>query len=601
MEQRITALGPGSAPQDWRDAASFISAPYWTAGRHIIDGPGQTQIVLDVLPTIAARKGLVSAIVFLSDEEDGPDKPVETRIEEIAHQMGPHLVVMRGAFLPDSVTGIMSELKRRLSGPILFVGYGKHGLTASLLSGQLEGSSALVVNPMSFPPDDKEEQKELSPLEDSPSRNQAARVFIFQSITADVDMKKVAHYLDVHDFTHRGNGLYVNEKFQAFVISCVDPNNPGTFDRLLQQLLTGISDPSRSPRNVYNQILEDDLIPRDFSTLPMDLRDLWDSGKMSPRITVVADPMTTHVDITTGEKPRGYGALKMEVSLIHEGQKIARQESTDGHCLMQGNGDTVEVKFTDGFGNFLGTRSVGPRVAEERRDPRIFVLGSCVSRDAFDLPGAPELVDYRARTALGSAFATPTKFMDRVNIELNPSAFQRRMVATDLEKGLEGLLVDSSFDFLLLDLIDERLQMIRHDGSYVTYSPELQTCGIVPNPDDLVEVGSSEYFEAFVAGLEKLLAIVPAEKIIVNQVYWAEKTLDGEPVGSPDQTHKHNRILDKLYRQLRRQPGIHFVTYERSDFVSDAQHKWGPSPFHFGPKLYERTIRGIERVSNGEQ
>ncbi|WP_427007073.1 DUF6270 domain-containing protein [Pseudarthrobacter sp. H2] len=601
MEQRPTALGPGSASHDWRDAASFIGAPHWTSGRHTIDSLGENRIVLDVRPAIAARKRLVAAIVFLSDAKDEPGNYAETYLEKVANQVGPHLLIMRGTNPSGNVMEIMSELRGRLNGPILFVGCGKHALAAIALSNQLEGASALVVNPTSFPSDDTGTQKILNPPGDSAGKNRAARVFIFQSITADLKMKEVARYLDAHDFTHRGNGLYVNDKFQAFLISRLDSSDRGAFDRLLQQLLTGISDPSRSPRSLYNEILERDLIPRDFSALPMDLRDLWDAGKISTQITVTADEMETHVDITMGEKPRGYGALKMEVALIRGGQSIVRQELTGGQCSMLGKGDSVEVKFTDGFGHYLGTKSVDSHGVKKPLKTRIFILGSCVSRDAFDLQGSPELVDYRARTALGSAFATRTKFIDNVNLELNPSAFQRRMVVTDLDKQLDDLLIGSSFDFLLLDLIDERLQMIRHDSSYVTFSPELQTCGVMPNPKDLVEVGSAEYFEAFVAGLEKLLAIVPADKIIVNEVYWAENTLDGELVGSPDQTQKHNRILDRLYRQLRRQPGMHFIAYDRSDFVSDPQHKWGPSPFHFGPNLYERTIRGIERVANGEQ
>lgn len=598
MEQGTTALGPGSAPSHWRDAASFTRAPNWTSGRHTIDRLAENQIVVDVRAAIATRKNLVSAIVILSNRIGGADNRVQTLIEGLADQIGPHVLVVREPILSNAMNEIMSELTSRINGPILFVGYGSQALDAIALSNQVESASALVINPMSVLSEEMAERWMDKPLDTSPGGNRTARVFTFQSITSDTNMKLVARYLDVHEYTHRGNGLYVNAQFHSFVLSHLQPSDHLSFERLLRHLVAAICNPLRSPRSLYNELLEQNLIPRSFSSLPMDLRDLWDSGKISAEVNVSTDDTMTHVSIIMSGKPRGYGALTMEVIVVRGGEQIARRELDGESCSLPGKADSVEVKFKDGFGHLLGTLSVDECVEINKSKTSIFILGSCVSRDAFDLDNSPELIDYRARTALGSAFAASTHFIDTVELELNPSAFQRRMVETDLEKQLADVLAGSAFDFLLLDLIDERLQMVRHDNSYVTYSPELQVCGFVPDPKDLVEVGSSEYFEAFGVGLAKLLTIVPADKIIVNQVYWADITLAGEPVGNADQTHKHNQILDRLYRQLRRQPGIRFIVYDRSEFVSDPQHKWGPSPFHFGPNLYAQTLRGINRVAN---
>lgn len=228
---------------------------------------------------------------------------------------------------------------------------------------------------------------------------------------------------------------------------------------------------------------------------------------------------------------------------------------------------------------------------------KIFILGSCVSRDAFELSNSPELVDYRARTALGSSFAPRTAISDSVDLNLNPSPFQRRMVESDIEKLLSATLSSAQFDFLLLDLIDERLPMIRHGDSYITSSPELHACGLKPSPEDLVEVGSEEYLCAFRAGIANLISVVPAERIIVNEVYWATRTSDGVEIGSQPWTAKNNAILKTLYNELRLQKGISFISYPESSFAADPDHKWGVSPFHYGVQLAKQTIDGIYNVA----
>jgi hypothetical protein len=601
LEQLITTTGPGSAIHEWRDTVSFTGASHWTGGRHTIDPRGESPITLDIWPTIASRGSLVAATLIFTNGMNGSDDDVDFLIDEASNHIGTHVFVLRGPRPMDKIMEIVCEVRQRIRGQILFVGSGKDALDALTCSNHLRDASALVINPLSIRSDLGHLQEGLRSRADYKSGNRDPRVFILQPVPEAPEMLDVAHFLDAFDFTHRGNGLYVNDRFQAFVMSYIDTNDHKSYSELIKYLLRGISDTSRSPRSLYNEIVDQELIPRLFSSLPMDLRDLWDAGKLSTQIGVTKDENETRVNVAVDDKPLGYGALRMFASQINGGLEVARQEIIGGHCSLPGGVGHIEVEFVDGFGNVLGSKGATILEAELPTNAKIFILGSCVSRDAFDLQDSPELVDYRARTSLGSAFAERTDFIENVNLDLNPSAFQRRMVKTDLEKQLGKLLSESAYDFLLLDLIDERLQMIRHANSYVTFSPELQTCGVAPSPSDLVEVGSAEYFDAFTAGLEKLMSVVPAGKIIVNEVYWAENTLEGEPVGVQGQTAKHNRILDRLYRQLRRQSGVHFITYDRSAFVSDPRHKWGPSPFHFGAGLYEQTLQGIARISRGEQ
>ena len=67
---------------------------------------------------------------------------------------------------------------------------------------------------------------------------------------------------------------------------------------------------------------------------------------------------------------------------------------------------------------------------------RVFILGSCVSRDAFSLPSdGLELVGYFARTSLASAFHPQVAPRSLAQLATAiPSSFQRRMVQADLDK-----------------------------------------------------------------------------------------------------------------------------------------------------------------------
>ncbi len=222
-----------------------------------------------------------------------------------------------------------------------------------------------------------------------------------------------------------------------------------------------------------------------------------------------------------------------------------------------------------------------------------------MSRDAFEFDGAPEVVDYAARSSLASAFA-PAPNLDLLpNMDLDAitSAFQRRMVDRDLLKQLSTHLSASDFDVLLIDLIDERLRVIRVGETYVTWSPELQGSGVKVDRSTMVEQGSAEYFAEFTRGWETLIKLVDPKKIVVNRVFWAKTDQAGSAVGDPTQTDVHNARLEQLYAIIAKTRGVRFLDYPRTVFVTDRAHKWGPSPYHYVDAVYHETLRGLATLS----
>ena len=61
---------------------------------------------------------------------------------------------------------------------------------------------------------------------------------------------------------------------------------------------------------------------------------------------------------------------------------------------------------------------------------KVFVIGSCVTRDAFNFNTNHELVDYIARTSFASQ--SKKSWVDNGILDNIESSFQRRMVEHDM-------------------------------------------------------------------------------------------------------------------------------------------------------------------------
>jgi Family of unknown function (DUF6270) len=231
---------------------------------------------------------------------------------------------------------------------------------------------------------------------------------------------------------------------------------------------------------------------------------------------------------------------------------------------------------------------------------RVFVVGSCVSRDAFGDTGTGDdlvLGAYLARSSLATLScpaASPPP-----NVAKIASLFQRRMVLADHSRLLLALARAGDFDLLLLDLIDERFHLHkRADGAIVTYSNEYSSIASRPLDGTLIRSGSAEHVRLWRAGLHQFVEALRESgglaKVRVNCVYWASKDVDGQPTPgfAPDATEAANAFLADRYRDLQAAFGESAcLRYPASILVSDPRHRWGVSAFHYVPAMYEETRR----------
>lgn len=237
--------------------------------------------------------------------------------------------------------------------------------------------------------------------------------------------------------------------------------------------------------------------------------------------------------------------------------------------------------------------------------PTFSILGSCVTRDAFDSSRAESISNYSARTALGTSLApAPNVYVDLDRIA---SAFQKRMVDADIAKNSIPNFVNAEADLYIYDLIDERLSIAEWpDGSALTVSNELMTSGFrIPEAVLQHNLTSERNFDLWAKGWDSLIAKMRergiAGKFVIHRAFWAEHTdtLDGPaPVYALSTIQNANAALQRRYDYIAETaPEVRFIEVEPEFCVADSQHKWGLSPFHFAPGYYPDLIAKLDEAA----
>lgn len=234
----------------------------------------------------------------------------------------------------------------------------------------------------------------------------------------------------------------------------------------------------------------------------------------------------------------------------------------------------------------------------------IFILGSCVSRDAFSLDEGNfyNIISYLARTSFASTFHNQS--VKDIDLSKIPSSFQKRMVENDLLKKTAHALTHNEFDWLIIDLIDERFNIFVSDKEEVfTLSPEFSNNCIFDKPGRVIIPNSDEFLERWKKGWDNFIDLAKKHqflhKIILNKVFWTNQTSSGGQVVSDlyqSWIDENNRWLKELYSYIEKIGGIKILEYPQELFKADSDHKWGLQPYHYAKPLYLYFLDYIGRL-----
>lgn len=228
---------------------------------------------------------------------------------------------------------------------------------------------------------------------------------------------------------------------------------------------------------------------------------------------------------------------------------------------------------------------------------RIFILGSCVSRDIFEFDHSGfALAGYLARTSMAGFGLAPVVDQElRACANGLQSAFQRNMALNDIDKSTLSKIKEADSDFVLLDFVDERFNLARAGSSVFSLSGELERAGFTPGERDVFGPDSVAFEHLWLAGFERFVREVTPRKIFLNKAYWALGTDEAGNGFSKSWVEKNNTILDRLYRLVELNWSLPTIEYPEELKVGDSQHRWGVAPYHYIPAAYEHAIGEIRR------
>lgn len=242
---------------------------------------------------------------------------------------------------------------------------------------------------------------------------------------------------------------------------------------------------------------------------------------------------------------------------------------------------------------------------------RLAILGSCVSRDAFGFfPQEDiEIVLFVARTSFISLFSPP------LTIDLKPADiiaetnFERNCIYAELFKTSLPRLRQTQYDYLLLDFMEERHDLLKCDATYILDTLPLRDSKLIARLPPFIEVDRLE--EATSAlwdeGCRRFIDVlgaqgIAAQRVVLHESGFASRFRTGtqECDFTEFKAHDYDKygvlLADYHARFKAALPGCHAIAVEPELLVGNGAHKWGRAPFHYIDEYYARFLEKFRAI-----
>lgn len=227
------------------------------------------------------------------------------------------------------------------------------------------------------------------------------------------------------------------------------------------------------------------------------------------------------------------------------------------------------------------------------------IIGSCVTRDAFELTDNFHVKNYISRQSLISATSRPlnARTMSSIVFSKDTKPFIKRTISNDLNK-LYFNLFDTRTP-IIIDLIDERFNVfLTKCDTYVTYSAyAAKYSNILSIRKKTLFPFNKDRLNIFYSSVKKLHHILCNYKIVVHwALYDNYKIIDNNAI-IPIEHFRANFYLEKMYNIL-------LNTFTKCNIIkvpdnlthSSPIHKWGYEPFHYTDDYYIYFLKSLSQI-----
>lgn len=239
---------------------------------------------------------------------------------------------------------------------------------------------------------------------------------------------------------------------------------------------------------------------------------------------------------------------------------------------------------------------------------QIIILGSCITRDAFDLGGYQNdqlsHILYFARTSLISLNAEP--FRIDVNTIEGVNLFQKRLIASEMNKDFYKTIESRNLadSFLIIDFVDERLDLLACGNKKLTISQEFENSSLQQTLTGKRiarnKICDAEWDRNCRIFADRILSVMPPERIILHKAFWSEVYADNGDSAVFDaikQIRYYNDSLRRWYDVFTRfLPGCQVIDLNGKGYLADRNHRWGFSPIHYETGYYQQFIREFDHI-----
>jgi hypothetical protein len=226
--------------------------------------------------------------------------------------------------------------------------------------------------------------------------------------------------------------------------------------------------------------------------------------------------------------------------------------------------------------------------------PRLAILGSCVTRDAFEASNAVGAVAlYLARSSMpvvcSPEVPVPQAFLTHHMPEWHRTTYNRFFTKTYFSE-----LESARPDILIVDLIDDRFDYHFSDTILPGMADFLERLpiGRRGRPVDFM---TEQGFEVWMAGarsfFSSIRSVVPDCRIVLHRARWA---------GDDEYARLNNVILERKFAAIDDlDRDVISVEAGPEHVVADEAHQWGKQPFHYIPSYYSAFNDRLKEILCG--
>jgi hypothetical protein len=238
---------------------------------------------------------------------------------------------------------------------------------------------------------------------------------------------------------------------------------------------------------------------------------------------------------------------------------------------------------------------------------RTAIIGSCVTRDAFTASLSMSVAYYRARTSPLSQLAQ-CRQLDLLPPDGNGN-FLAKCIAADFRKDILAEIEKVQPDFIVLDFIDERFNLLMRDDEIVVQSDDMVKLGLHKRLLErrFLTIERNAQLEntarAYETYVRLLTQIVPEDRIILHRAPNLETYINtsGDTVRFENSYQEkvlfRNTLMDSCIAAARiSAPEAHVVDVS-SEMRADENNRWGLSGFHYEPEYYKRFRAALRQIA----